>query len=113
MSPQINQQELREKIITELNLGHLTADEQTQIIDQLGGVLMERATVALLSKLPAGEVDKVDQLLANNQQQEAQAVIEQHVPNVQEVVAQALQEGIEEHKRRVAELAAAQPQPAA
>jgi len=105
MDPQINMQELREKIINELNLGHLNAEEQSQIIDQLGAMLVERATMVLLSKVPPEEVEKVDTLLANNQQQEAQALIEMHVPNAQEIMMRAVQDGIEEHKRRVAEMA--------
>lgn len=108
MNPHVNAEELRTKIVQELNLGHLSPQEQDAIIGQLGDVLMERATMTLLSKLPSQEVEKVDQLLAGNMHQEAQALIEKYVPNTQEVIAQAVHEGIEEHKRRVNEAMAEQ-----
>jgi hypothetical protein len=94
---------LRAQIISELNIGHLTEAEQNQIIEALGDVLLELATYEVMQLIPEGKMAELDILAEHGSDTLLQQKIREFVPNVEQVVAQAVREGIEEHKRLVAE----------
>ena len=101
-SPDMN--DLRERIIAELNIGHLTADEQEKVINAVGQVLLKRATLAVMDKMPKDTLDELDRLADTGDEAGIQALVKKHVPNAEEIVTEAAREGIAEHKRLVTEL---------
>lgn len=96
-------EELRAQIIAELSLEHLSEEEQNQIIESLGEVLLERATYEVLERIPEEKMDELDALGEHGSDTLLQEKIREYVPNIEEVVAQAVKDGIAEHKRLVAE----------
>lgn len=99
----INPDEIRARIIADLELAHLTKDEQDQIIEALGEVLLERATYEVMSRIPEDALESLDALAESSTDDAMQAAIKKYVPDVEEVVMRAVSEGIEEHKRLVAQ----------
>lgn len=94
---------IRAMMIAELQIDHLTQDEQDSIIDALGEMLLERATYAVMHLVPDSEYSALDALAAQGDDVTLQARISSFVPNIEQVVSQAVREGIAEHKRLVAE----------
>lgn len=97
---------LRAKIVAELNIGHLSAEEQEQVIGKVSEVLLKRATLALMQRIPADTLDELDRLTDAGDNAAIQKLVAEHVPDAEAVVTQAAQEGLAEHKRLVAELVA-------
>jgi hypothetical protein len=94
---------LRKQLVHELNLGHLSEGEQTQILEALGDVLLERATYEVMGQMTDTQRAELDVLAEHASNTLLTQKIREFVPTVEEVVARAVREGIEEHKRLVAE----------
>jgi hypothetical protein len=94
---------LRTQIIVELSLEHLSEEEQNEIIDSLGEVLLERATFEVMEMIPEDQMEVLDGLADTGTDLDIQNKIREFVPNVEEVIANAVREGIAEHKALVAE----------
>jgi ATP phosphoribosyltransferase len=99
----INPAEIRTRIIEDLDLAHLSKDEQDQVIEALGEVLLERATYEIMRRIPDEDLEALDALAEDGTDEAMQEAIKKHVPDVEQVVMNAVREGIEEHKRLVAE----------
>jgi len=103
MDPQQIMAKGREMLITELNIGHLSEASQNEVLDAVGNMLMHRVLFKLNSMLPENEQQNFGNLLGAGKEEEAQALVLKHIPNAEEVIANELRAGIEEHKRRVTE----------
>lgn len=99
---------VRAMMIAELQIDHLSPDEQDTIINALGEMLLERATYAVMSMVPDSEYALLDTYAEQGDDTSLQAHISKFVPNVEQVVASAVRDGIAEHKRLVAEEVAKQ-----
>lgn len=104
----IDKEELRKRIIAELNIGHLTNEEQETVINKVSEVLMKRATLEVMRRIPEDQLDELDKLTEAEDGAGIQKLVAKYVPNVEEVVTQAAKDGLAEHKRLVTELAAKQ-----
>jgi ATP phosphoribosyltransferase len=100
---QLNPEDIRATIVAELAIDHLTTEEQDQIVEALGEVLLERATYEVMRQIPEHEYEALDSLTEQGRDEDMQAIIRKYVPEVEAVVAQAVQDGIAEHKRLVME----------
>ena len=103
----MNPQDIHARIVAELQIDHLSQEEQDQIVEALGEVLLERATYEVMRVIPESEYETLDRLTAEGREEDMQAIIKRYVPNVEQIVAQAVQDGIAEHKRLVSEEVAA------
>ena len=101
MNPQDIIAEGREKIIAELNLGHLPTEEQDHVLDTLGDVLIRRMIIKVLALLPDGEKQKFEELFVAQQNEALEALINKNIPNAREVMMQEVRDGVEEYKKRV------------
>lgn len=99
-------EELKTLIVTELNIGHLDDAEQDTIISQLSDVLLKRATLAVMRLIPEGERDALDKLVEAGDGAGMQALISKYVPNVEQVMREAVRAGIDEHKQLLSEAVA-------
>jgi ATP phosphoribosyltransferase len=99
----MNPAAMHARIVEELHIEHLTTEEQNQIVEALGEVLLERATYEVMRNIPESEYETLDKLTEEGRDEDMQAIIRKYVPNVEAVVAQAVQDGIAEHKRLVME----------
>ena len=104
----IDKEELRKRIVAELNIGHLTDDEQEKVINKVSEVLMKRATLEVMRRIPEDQLDELDKLTEAEDGAGIQKLGAKYVPNVEEVVTQAAKDGLAEHKRLVTELVAKQ-----
>ncbi len=100
----LNLEELKARIIAELNIGHLPAEEQDQVINTVSQVLLKRATLAIMQRIPAEKLDELDKLSDAQDSAAIQKLVAEYVPDAEAVATQAAQEGLAEHKRLVAEL---------
>lgn len=106
MPSPIDIEELQKRIVAELNIGHLSAEEQQQVIGKVSEVLLKRATLALMQRIPAEKLDELDRLTAAKDDDGIRKLVAENVPDAEAVVTQAAKEGLAEHKRLVAELVA-------
>lgn len=104
MPPQLNAEQVRDLIIQDLNIGHLSKKEQDEIIEGLNEVLQKRATIEVLKHMPESAAARLSALIDAEKQEEAQKFIREMVPNAQDIVIQAMRDGIQEHKKRVIDL---------
>ena len=95
--------ELKKKIVGELNIGHLADVEQEEIVTKLSEVLLKDATLAVMQQIPESEHDKIDAMVGAGDDTGMQDLVRKYVPNVEQVVAEAVRAGIDEHKRLVTE----------
>lgn len=99
----MNPEEVRNLIVEALNIGHLTVEEQDEVMGDLASLLMERATLAVLGALPAEEFDKIDVLAEQKRDGEMMAAILKVVPNAQQIAEEAIKAGLAEYKQLVNE----------
>lgn len=103
MNPQQLMKEGREMLVGELNLGHLAVEQQDEILDGLGEVLMQRVLLKLLELMPESERENFGKLFAEQKGEEMQTLVEKFVPNSADVIKAEFKAGIEEHKRLIHE----------
>jgi ATP phosphoribosyltransferase len=104
MDPAVmNPQAIHARIVAELEIDHLTTEEQDQIVQALGEVLLERATYEVMKLIPEHEYETLDTFAEEGKDGDMQELIKKYVGNIENIVAQAVQDGIAEHKRLVAE----------
>jgi hypothetical protein len=103
MSQALSFHSVRRQIIQELDISHLTKEEQHDVINALGEVLLERATYEVMSLVPEDVLKELDALAVAKDYAAIQEKIRATVPNIDEVVKQAVHEGIREHVRLVKE----------
>ncbi len=104
----LDKEQLRSQIVAELNIAHLEPDEQENVINKVSEVLLKKATFEVMRRIPADALDELDRLADSDDAEAVRALVKQHVPDVDSVVADAAREGLEEHKRMVAQLMAEQ-----
>lgn len=103
MDPQQMIPDGRAMIIKELNIGHLSKEEQDTIVDSLAEVLLRRVLLKLFQLIPENERDNFQSLLTRQDGAAAQALVQKYVPDSPEMIRVELRAGIDEHKRLVAE----------
>ncbi|TSC85674.1 MAG: hypothetical protein G01um10148_1060 [Parcubacteria group bacterium Gr01-1014_8] len=106
MDPQQLMAQGREMLVKELNLAHLTEEEQDQILDGLGEVLLRRVLLKMLELMPESERENFGKLFAAQDAEGMQAVVVKYIPNANDVIKAELRAGIDEHKRLVGEAVA-------
>lgn len=99
--PNIDEQ--LKSLVNELNIGHLTEEEQGQILEALGDIALKRVLVTVFDRVPENLRDTLADLIEKDDQEGIQKVFAEHVPDIADVVAAALQTTVEEHKRLVGE----------
>ncbi len=100
MNP-LSKEEVQAKIATELEITHLSQEEQEEIINTLAEAMLERATVIIMAKMPEGEFENVDALIEAGQTEEVQNKILQLVPDAPQIVDKVLKDGVAEYKQLV------------
>lgn len=95
----VSPEDVRKQIVDGLSIGHLTVEEQDKIIGDLGAALLERATYAVLMQVPPEEFDRIDALVdQEGKEAEVAAAVKKVVPNVEEIVQDAIRSGVEDYK---------------
>lgn len=99
--PNIDEQ--LKSLINELNIGHLSEDEQGQILEALGDIALKRVLVTVFDRVPENVRDPLADMIEKDDQEGIQKIFAEHVPDIADIVAAALQTTVEEHKRLVGE----------
>lgn len=100
MNP-LSPEQVKEQIVSELEIGHLPEPEQEQIIATLAEALLERATTVIMAKMPEAEFAHVDTLAESNDQEALKAKIMEFVPDAPQIIDQVVRDGIAEYKQLV------------
>ncbi len=98
------QAEIKERLVGELNIAHLRAEEQDDIITKMSTILLDRITMAVVAELPKEEMARVDKLLGAGQTDAVQALIAKQVPNAPDIAEVIIAETMGEYKEVIQRL---------
>jgi len=88
------QGKLRDEIVKTLQAEELTAEQQDELILRMSTALLDRASLTLMSHLPA---DVLAAITKENAEQNPQAIIDavtKHVPNSEKIIQEAFKDGL-------------------
>ncbi len=102
MNP-LNPEEVKAKIVAELEIAHLPEAEQEQIVATLAEALLERATTIIMAKIPEGELANVNVLAEAGDPEALKAKIMEFVPDAPQIIDTVIADGVAEYKQLVAE----------
>ena len=97
---------LKDKLVEELNISHLSPEERDMVLDKVAELLMKRATFEVYTLIQQSEHEKIDALTELGKDAEVADIVRKYVPNVQEVAAQAIRDELEEYKKSLETVAA-------
>lgn len=106
-SPTLTEEEVRTLVAKELQLEGIPTEEQDILIADVANLLAETASVKVFNMVPEEYHEELSELAED--QEKMQARLKEIIPNVSEVVQQAMQEGLENYKKRVSEELANSP----
>ncbi len=99
--------QLRHTIIQELDLTDLPNDEADEIITGIGSIIMEVALGKVTDSLDDKNVISFEKILqaadGEDKQDQLDLFFEEHVPNMDEIIAESSKEVIFEYKKSVGE----------
>jgi len=91
------QAQIKEKLAQELNISHLSPEEQGEIITQMSTVLLDRITIAMVAELPMSQMARIDSLLEAGQTEAVQALLLKNVPSASEIADRVILETVGEY----------------
>ncbi len=94
-------EQLRERFSQELNIAHLTHQEQDTIITELSKIITERIITEFMLLLPEKEARKVDNLIMNNEkdaENQIMHIINTHIPDSAQIIEQIVIRTLAEFK---------------
>lgn len=97
----ITPEQLKVRLLEELNLGDLPPHEQDLIVSRFSASLLERVTVAVMSQLSEQDFAQISSMFDAGEVSKAQAMIVQKVPNASDIADTVLVEGIAEFKAMI------------
>ncbi len=71
--------EIRNKLVEQLDLTHLSREEQAEIITKLSTIILDRIAIALVSQLPEEIMDHVNTLLESGQSEAVEVIFLKHI----------------------------------
>jgi len=95
----ITNQDTREQIIKELELGGLPAEAQDEIISKLAENTLKKVTIAMLDKLPEDKRGEFEMLASAGDAGQVYAFLNAHVPDASALIQSEMQSSIAEIKR--------------
>ncbi len=97
----------KEKIVAllanELNISHLSKQEQQDIITQMSTVILDRISLALIAELPQPEMARIDNLLGSGQIKAVQALLTKDIPNAGKIAESVIAETMGEYHTIIAQ----------
>jgi hypothetical protein len=97
MDPHALVQNLEEKVIQALNIGHLSKAEQGEVIEAVGEMIFSRVLGKILTSLPESELPKFKALVEAKQGDAVQAMIDHHIPNAAQVLQQEVESALNDY----------------
>jgi hypothetical protein len=97
-APGLSEADVRAQIVQQLNMSHLSEEEQSKIIEKLATALLRRATIALMEKMSEEQLQKMDELMQSQQVDAAREHMKSVVPNMEELIKSEIQAGLTEYK---------------
>ena len=83
---QLSAEEIRARLIVELELQDAPEAEQNEIIGNLSSILIDRAMLAIMTLLPKEEFDRFSALLEEGKTAEVEEGVKNFVPNAREII---------------------------
>ena len=94
----ITQEELRQIILKDLKIGHLSSDAQDKILEKLGENIVKRITLVVLENLPEEARPEFDTISESGDQKKLQEFLKSQIPNIEELLQKTIQLTINEFK---------------
>ncbi len=106
MNPQttptfIDPAEARKKLIDSLGMQGFSIDEQDSVLERVLEVIMDQIMIVVLTQIPAEEHEKFEKMLDAQQMDAAQAYIQKNVPNLNGIINDVFEIGVDEYKRLI------------
>ncbi|MDP3795360.1 MAG: DUF5663 domain-containing protein [bacterium] len=83
-------EEFLERLLGEKDLSDVDPEVRAQMKNDLRERLEDRINAAILAKMPTDKLEEFERLLENTDPGEVQSFCQTHVPNLPEVVAEAM-----------------------
>jgi hypothetical protein len=94
----LTQQELRQTILKNLAIGHLSIEIQDKILEKLGENITKRITIAVLENLPEDAQSEFDLISTTGDEIKMQEFLKSKIPGVEELIQKTIQFTINEFK---------------
>ncbi|MBI2045980.1 MAG: hypothetical protein HYT28_00980 [Parcubacteria group bacterium] len=95
----ITNQDIREQIIKELELGGLPSEAQDEIISKLAENLLKKIAIVMLDKLPEDKRGEFEALANAGDTGQVYAFLQAHIPDASALIQAELQGSIAEIKQ--------------
>lgn len=95
----ITKEELRQIILKDLEIGHLSSDDQDKILEKLGENIIKRITLAILENLSEEARPEFDIISENGNQEKLQEFLKLQIPNIEKLIQKTIQFTINEFKK--------------
>ncbi len=92
------QKEVEQKIIALLELEGVEEEKRVDIINELGGFILQTVLVKVTETLSDEDVITFDKVLSQENVQEVELFLKEHVKNLDDIVKEASQEVIQAYK---------------
>lgn len=92
--------EIQQKLIAELDLGGIPEKAQEEVISQLSEIILKSLVVAIYEKLSPEEQNAFGNLSLGGDERRMKEFVEQHIPNVHEMLEEEVKTMITAFKTR-------------
>ncbi len=103
-SEKISWNDLRARVVAELRIEALSLEKQNEIIDTVSRALMDRVTLALLKKIPPGEIGALAVSADGAVEDDPEVALEllkkceQYVPDFWALIEEEMQAGLKAYR---------------
>ena len=94
-------EKIRNKLVHQLDLEHLSREDQAEVIAKLSTIILDRTAIALVSQLPEEIMDHVNTLLESGQTDAVEAIFLKHIERdkIDKIVNTVIGDTIADFKR--------------
>lgn len=94
--------DIHARVADELNLAHLSADEQKAVVAEIGDMLYRRMLLAIFEQIPAKAREELGTLIDSGDEAAMTALINTHVPDPEAVIRTELEVAMREYQEATA-----------
>ncbi|MCD5384655.1 MAG: hypothetical protein LRZ97_01940 [Candidatus Pacebacteria bacterium] len=98
MNNKLDEAQIKARLVEDLDISHLSSEEQAKIITKMSTLILDRLTITLMAKLPKDVMPHVDTLLESGQSEAVQAIITKHVKNIDVIANTVIFDTLAEYK---------------
>lgn len=94
----ITQEEIRQIILNNLEIGSLPLDIQDKILEKLGANIIKKLTLTILKNLPEEVIPEFEKLSDSGDEIKLQEFLKSRIPNLEILIRETIKATIDEYK---------------